>query len=275
MTPELRDALTRLASAPERFLFFDYDGTLSPIVSRPEEAVTPPESIRYLRKLSRHSGTRVAVVTGRPLESIQKQVGAPDLVFAAVHGLVIHARDFHFVQPQAQRFQPTIRRAVGRLESALGGREGVAIEDKGLTVAVHYRRAAPSDAEDALRTSRRVAAELKGVRRLEGKKVVELGPDVDWDKGRAVELILERLCGPEWPGRLAVLYVGDDRTDEDAFRRLADRAKDAVTVHVGFRDPTAARYRVRDPDGVTEILAALARLLESPPGASWNKLEQP
>jgi trehalose-phosphatase len=249
MNASLREALAGLAATDERFLFFDYDGTLSPIAIRAALAVTQPGVLEQLEALARQPGTRVGIVTGRPLDEIRSRIPLSSVFFAAVHGLIIEGPGISLISPEAERLRPAIRRAVSELDSALDGMEGVELEDKGLTVAVHFRRASDKDAEKAAAESRRLASETDGIRPMEGKEVVELRPDIDWDKGRAVELLLERMAGPDWEGRVAVFYVGDDQTDEDAYRRLGS--------------PTGAQYRVQGPDDVLAVMAELNSILES------------
>ncbi len=258
MIPSLEEALARLASHAERYLFFDYDGTLCPIVSRPAQATVHRETVRCLEDLSHIPGTHLGVVTGRSLVDIRERLPVTSLIFAAVHGLVIDGGKLSFIQPEAVRLAPAIRHAAGRLRSELGDLEGVEVEDKELSVAVHYRRAESLEADRAALTARRIASQEVNIRCVEGKKVVELRPDVDWDKGKAVEFIVEELSGSGWKGRVGMFYAGDDRTDEDAFLCLG---AGAVTVHVGEMEPTAARFRVKGPDEIIEVVNKLALLL--------------
>jgi trehalose-phosphatase len=258
MKGDLQHALSGLAAPDERFLFFDYDGTLSPIASRAAVAFTQPGALEELETLAQRPATRVGIVTGRPLEEIRSRIPSRSFFFAALHGLVIEGPDVSMVFPEAARLKPVIRKAVSELESELEGLEGVYIEDKGLTAAVHYRQANDDASKKAANESRRIASAHEGIRTLPGKEVVELRPDVDWDKGSAIEWILEQTAGSDWEERVGVLYVGDDQTDEDAFRRLGSRA---VTVRVGDSGATHAKYRVSGPADLVTALAELNSLL--------------
>lgn len=259
MTGALRAALAEIARKPHRYLFFDFDGTLSPITDRPQDAAAHPDILAPLESLCRQPRTTLTVVSGRPVSDIRERLPLPGLVVAGVHGLVIDGPSFHQTHSDAARVEPLIQRAADRLGREIGALEGIVIENKGITVAVHYRRAGSSDAEHARSAARDVVRSFPGIRALEGKKVVELRPDIDWDKGRAVSFILERLSGSTWESRGGVLYMGDDRTDEDAFRVLDGKA---VTVKVGELGSTAARYRVRDPDEVVGLVRELLSLIE-------------
>jgi trehalose 6-phosphate phosphatase len=258
MRASLEEALAELASCDERYLFFDYDGTLSPLARRAADAVSHPDALAHLDTLSCLSGTTVGVVTGRPIEDIRIRVPLPAIVFAALHGFIIEGPGISMTEPGALRAQPALRRAVDRLKDSLRGLSGVDVEDKGLTVAVHFRRASRRDAEHAAQESRRISDQETGIRYLEGKEVVELRPDVDWDKGRAVEFIVEQLAGSAWRGRVGLLYAGDDQTDEDAFRRLGAKA---VTVRVGEEGDTLAQHLVEAPQDVIDLMGRLASLI--------------
>lgn len=233
-------------------ILLDYDGTLTPIVARPEDAVLAPAMRRTLAALARHC--TVAIVTGRGLEVIRELVGLEGVVYLADHGLQMLLTGGEAQHPDAvSRFEPLIRRVVEDLRGALSQVQGVLIESKRYSVAVHYRLAAEEDVPGVRRVVDTTLARTPELRLLEGKKVWELQPDLVWDKGTAVSWLLERLHVA--PGQ--VVYVGDDVTDEHAFRVLRGGASTVVVQSTPRR--TAAGYRVSN---VEEVGALLARLLD-------------
>ncbi len=254
---ELPSALSHLeqALAPLRgrqpVVFLDFDGTLSPIVQRPEDARLLPGMQEILENLARVA--RVAVVSGRDAADVRERVGLPEIACAGSHGFeVLGPGDRRHVHEGAEAYLEPLDRAESELQEALKGIDGCQVERKRFALAVHYRRVAGNQVaavEDAVVA---VAGRHAQLRRTGGKKIHELRPDLDWDKGRAVRWLLRDLV----PDRDAVpIYLGDDVTDEDAFAALEDQG---VTVAVGReRRPTRARWGLADPAEVARFLEAL------------------
>lgn len=242
-----------LGAAQRILACFDYDGTLVPIRPTPEEAVAGAPVREALAALARRPDTDVAVVSGRPLSNLENLVPREGLWLVGHHGLAVRTpagEETSMIDEAAAHEALEPLRARTREIVAWG--EGLRFEDKGAGLALHYRLAASSLAERASEAFREVADALDGFSLLEGKKVLEVRP-AGVDKGRAVEALRSRV-----DGRTAPLYVGDDTTDEDAFRALK-AVPEALTVKVGD-GVTAARYRVDGPDDVLELLRRLVRL---------------
>jgi alpha,alpha-trehalase len=237
-------------------VFLDFDGTLSPIVDRPEDARLLPSARDPLAALSRRRV--VAVVSGRDLDDVMGRVAIDGLWYVGGHGLQLArpggGREEH---PEVAACLPALERAARTLETSLRGIEGVQVERKRLGVAVHYRRAAAVAGDRVNRTVRSVAAQEKRLRIAEGRKVRELRPDVQWDKGHGVRWVLD-LQGPA-AGPVHPIYIGDDLTDEDAFRAVRERGTGIVVR--GRDGATAARYVLDDPGAVARFLQALDRTL--------------
>jgi len=266
VTPARRDlpsALDRLAELGERLggrrlaLFLDYDGTLSPIVSRPEQAVLAPETRAVLERLSRRA--TLAVVSGRGLADVQRLVGLESIVYAGNHGFEIRGPGGTALSYEVGReFLDDLAAAAEGLRGELEPVPGAWVEDKTHSLSVHYRQTPDERAGEVEAAVDRVLEERPRLRKHYGKKVLEVRPRVEWDKGRAVLWLLEAL-GLEGEAVLP-LYLGDDVTDEDAFRAVAGRGAGILVAEPAR--PSAAEYRLRSPDEVRRFLEGLAARLE-------------
>jgi trehalose 6-phosphate phosphatase len=219
----VNDGLAQLRSEPGRAaVLLDVDGTLAPIVTRPELAAVPEETRAELRRLvSRYA--LVACVSGRTGEEAAQLVGVSGVVYVGVHGLEL--------APEAERWRGALR--------PFAAERWPWLEDKGLTVAFHWREA--EDERDARRSLEAVAerARAAGLEARWGRKVLELRPPVEADKGTAVgALLAER-------GLRRALYAGDDTTDLDAFRGL-DGLEVGVRVAVASAEAPVGLRKAAD-----------------------------
>ncbi len=250
------EEITRCIGGGPLAVFLDYDGTLTPIVARPELAVLSAEMRTTLDRLS--TQCLVAVVSGRGREDVAKLVGLPDLLYAGSHGFDIAGPGGLVSQHrEGQHFVPIIAEAEAELRREIGKTEGALVEGKTYAIAVHYRLVAEHEVPAIEAIVDRVVASHPELRKTGGKKVFELRPRMDWDKGRAVLWLLDTLG---LNGREATpIYIGDDLTDEDAFAALKGRG---LSLLVSERPlPTAADYRLHDTDEVGAFLGALSKLL--------------
>lgn len=229
----------------------DYDGTLAPIVTDPDRAFPRPESVAALRALAGLPGVTAAVVSGRALADLRRLSGlggVASIVLVGSHGAEFDA-GWELPEPAVARLVE-LRRALRELAA---GRDGVALEVKPASVAVHVRRADPQVGRQVMDAVRAGPARWSGITVTEGKAVIELAV-VQTDKGAALALLRDR-CGAD-----AVLFVGDDVTDERAFTRLSGAD---VGVKVG-EGATAAGYRLPGPADVTTLLECLVAQRRSP-----------
>ncbi|MCT8971531.1 trehalose-phosphatase [Microbaculum marinisediminis] len=238
-------------------VFLDYDGTLTPIVERPDLAVLSEEMRATVRTLA--GLCTVAIVSGRDRADVQRLVGLDGLIYAGSHGFDIAGPEgVCFQHEVGASFAAAVNEAAQRLRQMLAPVEGVVVEPKRFAVAVHYRQVAADrvpaveDAVDA------VLAEVPQLRKTFGKKVFELRPRLDWDKGRAVLWLLQAL-GLDGAAVLP-FYLGDDTTDEDVFAALEGRGI-GILVGCPARE-TAARYVLDRPADVRNFLARLAATLK-------------
>ncbi|MDB4948424.1 MAG: trehalose 6-phosphatase [Gemmatimonadetes bacterium] len=242
-------------------LLLDFDGTLAPIVERPELAGMPGATRAALERLRARPDVTLAVVSGRGLADVRALAAIDGIAYAGNHGMEIEGPGIHRIHPEALEARPALDEVVGRLAPALEGIPGAFVEDKGLTLSIHFRQA-PEAAVPRVRAAVHDAAAAHGdaLRVTAGKMVLEVRPRVDWHKGRAVRFLLEQMRPP---AGAPVLYLGDDRTDEDAFAALEDaRLGEGVIVADPLPGSTAARSFLHAPAEVGELFAALADAAE-------------
>ena len=233
------------------YLFLDYDGTLSPIVRDPGKAVLSLRMRGRLEALSETGRCRIAVISGRALEDIRRRVGIAGITYGGNHGLEVEGPEGNLrysVPEKARRALGDVRRAIEREISTI---PGTFLEEKGMTLTVHLRRVKRGEllfAAHALSEATRRIGCAKRSSCIRARRPSRIWPSVEWNKGKTVLWLLEKstIAGgePPWP-----LYMGDDRTDEDAFRAIREQG---VTVYVGAPRQTEARYYLRN---VREVAA--------------------
>lgn len=260
--PDVEEAWPLLTEAlPDGLLvLLDFDGTLAPIVDDPGQAQAPPAVVEDVRRLA--SAATVAVISGRDVDDVRARTDVPGVIHAGSHGLDLRWPDGRR-ERRGEEAADALAEAAERLEAALRDVPGVRLERKALSLAVHDRQVGEADRPRVERAVATVADALPGLRRGGGKRVHELRPAIDWDKGEAARLLLAR-CAPRqcW-------YLGDDRTDEDAFAALADEPA-AVTVVVdeaGTRE-SAARYWAAGVPAAQRVVARLASAVGRAAGAA-------
>lgn len=236
-------------------VFLDYDGTLTPIVDDPEDATLPPEARATIERLQGRCA--VAVVSGRDLDDVRGMVAIDDLHYAGSHGFDIltasgerhrHAREYLSDLDAAQE----------ELRPLLDPIPGAQLERKTFAIAVHHRKVQESDHARVQDAVEEVADAHPRLRLTGGKRIFELRPDVDWDKGRALRSVLDSL---DLAGSAFPLYVGDDVTDEDAFREINGRGVGIVVRGEDDDRPTRADYSLPDTAAACDFLDRLADAL--------------
>lgn len=243
----------RIAASAHLLLGLDYDGSLTLIVDDPSRAWLHTDVRDTLGCLAQHPATTVAVISGRALNDVRTRVGLATLVYAGNHGLDIQGPAFRFAEPTALREKEELQLLSHELTAELSAIQGAAVEDKSLTLSVHFRRVDPSQHNDVRRIVEATIVNKTDRFLLRmGNHVCEVRPNVEWNKGTAVCWISDRL---EKPGTL-VLYLGDDSTDEDAFLALREH----ITVKVGDPTHTSAHYHLEGPAEVKAFLEWLAQV---------------
>jgi alpha,alpha-trehalase len=235
-------------------VFLDYDGTLTPIVSHPEKALLSDSTRQTLQALAMQAS--VTILSGRDLNDVRQRVDIATITYGGSHGFDI-AGPRGLRKQVGTQFLPKLDMIEKELGKQLAGIAGAHVERKRFSIAAHYRNVNESDVPKVQRAVSEVAARHRELRRMEGKKVYELLPDIDWDKGKAVLWLLETL-GLE-RAKLRPIYIGDDRTDEDAFRGLGQCGVGILVSEQ--RRPTAASYSLKDPAEVDRFLRELVATL--------------
>jgi trehalose-phosphatase len=254
----------RIRQAGQIALLFDFDGTLSPIANRPELPRLSSSNRKELQALARARGVAVGVVSGRGLRDLRRRVGLRGIYYAGNHGLELEGPGLRFLHPAAAAARTDLVRIARELRKRLAGVPGVLVEDKTLSLSLHLRRVSTARRAHAwglfVRTVKPYL-ERGAIRVTRGKRVLEVRPAVDWDKGSAVKLIRRQLERDRSSRKILLCYLGDDETDEAAFRALG---ADDVAVFVGARKRTsAASYYLRDPGEVEDFLKRVTSLRRS------------
>jgi trehalose 6-phosphate synthase/phosphatase len=242
-----------MGERPRAVVFVDYDGTLTPIVEHPDRAHLDQATQKALLALAGAAHIELAVVSGRSLADLRNRVPADGMTLIGNHGLEIEGPGLHWSHPQTSEWTDTLAHASNALDELRV--RGAWVEQKGSTLSWHVR-AVPQEHWGP--TLRRGAAVLtdEGLEAVIGKAVVEGRPPLGWNKGRALLYVLQHRYGDEWPARVRALYIGDDRTDEDAFRALRGIGR---SIRVGETGTTTeADYLLPDPAAVVRILEWLA-----------------
>jgi trehalose-phosphatase len=259
--PSASDAAEEISKRAENkrlALFLDYDGTLTPIVARPEEAILSDSMRRTLKELAEHC--IVAIISGRDLPDVRRLVGIETIFYGGSHGFEIAGpKARHIEAQQGKAYLPALDTAQKALEERLADIPGAVVERTKFSIAAHYRNVEEGREGVVEEAVDRVLSDHPELRKTGGKKIYELQPEVDWNKGKALLWLIEKL-GLDRPEVLP-LYIGDDVTDEDAFRVLAGRG-----IGIVVRDAprsTAAQYALEGPDAVQQFLRLLLRTLIS------------
>lgn len=257
------EILPQIKAAEKAMFLLDYDGTLVPIAPSPDMAQLSPQTRGVLKQISLCAAFELAIISGRSLPDIKALVGLENIAYAGNHGLEIECPQGKFTSPTSVKFRPLLEIVEQRIKEELAGIEGVFIEDKGLTLSVHYRLVQEplvKEVRGLLLKAVQGCMKEGNFKLTRGKKVIEIRPPLEWDKGKAIEWLLE-IYGR--PGSLPI-FAGDDATDEDGFKVV--RELGGIPIFVGRESvPSSADYCVSSPE---ELCCWLAKFSESCGGKS-------
>ncbi|KAG1354489.1 putative Trehalose-phosphate phosphatase A [Cocos nucifera] len=275
------EQITACAKGKKIALFLDYDGTLSPIVDNPEHAYMPSAMRTAVKNVAKYFPT--AIISGRSRDKVYEFVGLTELHYAGSHGMDImgpvresesigdhpncirstdkQGKEVNLFQP-AGEFLPMIDEVFRSLVENVKDIRGAKVENNKFCVSVHYRLVDEKSWPAVAHCVCDVLKDYPRLRLTRGRKVLEIRPVIDWDKGKAVEFLLESLgvnhCNDALP-----IYIGDDRTDEDAFKVLMERNRGYGILVSSVPKESNALYSLRDPSEVMEFLNSLVKWKKS------------
>ena len=240
--------LGEIRRAPGLGLFSDFDGTLVRLRKHPRQVRLPGRMRERLMALSRQVRV-VGIVSGRGIADLRRRAKVPHVWYAGAHGFYLMTPGNREISLLTRGERATMRRVRRSLAGALAGLRGVRLEPKEATLAVHYRAASSKTAARARQVIEGVIEEHEGVSLMAGKKVWELLPNSHTDKWTAISYILRHSRKGPAGGRILPIFLGDDVTDERVFRKM-----EGISVAVGKKHKTAARYYLRSPAEVAKFL---------------------
>ncbi len=249
------ETIARRAKGKRLAIFLDYDGTLAPIVDTPDQAFMDDATRDAVVELARHC--TVGIISGRDLDDVRRMADIDSIIYSGSHGFDISGPEgLHLENEVGTEFLPVLDQAEKELAEALAAVEGGLVERKRFAIAIHYRLVAAEQVEQVEAAVDRAATAHPELRKAYGKKIFELQPDMDWHKGKALLTLLEAL---HMDGEdVLPVYIGDDVTDEDAFRALQGRGIGIVVRDEPYE--TAAAFSLVHPGQVREFLQKLSPL---------------
>lgn len=222
-------------------LFLDFDGTLLPIRKDPEQCYLSPDTNKLLESILGSRKSAVAILSGRSLSDLRKRLSVHGVFYAGSHGLEISGPGIRFAHKGARSAKPALDSILRSLQKEINGCEGVLIENKSYSFALHYRNAAKETVPFIRKLFYSMITKKPGYAQsftvMRGKKVLELLPRVSWNKGTAALHIMRKLGGNYLP-----ICVGDDSTDETLFKAFCETG---ITIRVGPSRKTAAKYYLK------------------------------
>ncbi len=263
MSRPLFDALdeigAQVARAPHVLIVLNFDGTLNPIQPDPRTVYLAQPMAETLRALASHERVSMALISGRERADLQARALVPGLIYIGNHGLEISGPGLLFVEPAALASRPAQQVLFAEFKNRMQAVPSVIVEDKGLTLSVHYRMAPPETHETIRQQVHAALANSSHPFQLtQGDMVYEIRPRGTWNKASAISWLQEKLAKPG----LLTIYAGDSPTDEEAFTALPE----VITIRVGPGTETVAKYTVAGPGEVARFLAWLDGLLKPAPG---------
>lgn len=241
-----------IRDAKRIWLGLDFDGTLAPIEDRPDRVELPLPTREALRSLSTQAGTHVAIISGRELCNLRRIVGLESLAYSGNHGLEIEGPNLAYTSDHSAALCNELIEMADAISRLLANVEQVFVENKRLSLSVHYRLVRPEAHRVVREAVAVVARRHESLHVVPGAMVWEIRPRLPVSKGTAALWLRERQSGLD----ALPVFIGDDVTDEDAFQAFPD----GITIKVGAQRPTAARYAVAGHEKVYWFLTSLLLL---------------
>jgi trehalose-phosphatase len=249
------DKLKNKIKGRRLFIFLDFDGTLAPIAQTPAKAVIPGETKILLNRLSRRTGVKVAIISGRSLKDVKRKLGLHNIIYSGNHGLEIDGPRVEFSPLVSRGYGIALKALKNTLAKKLYPVKGIILEDKGISLSLHYRLVSDGQIPPVKKIFREaVKPYLKAgrVKLSSGKKVWELRPPLEWDKGKVVAWLFRSQKLARGKNKALPVYIGDDLTDEDAFKALKHKG---ISILVGSPlRSSGADFYVRNTSEVARLL---------------------
>ncbi len=249
------DSIIQAWAEKHIILFLDYDGTLTPIAQSPWQATLSRENKELVECLAKIPVFQVVIISGRTLVDVKQMVRVKGVIYIGNHGWEIEGSSMHFESLVPVQLSSTMEKIKYELMAQLSDIPGAFVEDKGMTLSVHYRMVARDKEVKVRRIFEHICmpyCRQNEIKVHAGKKVLEIKPPVAWDKGKAALWLLRKQEILHGKGIVLPVYIGDDSTDEDAFEALKNKGITALVGHPGSF--SAAQYCLAGPQEVTELL---------------------
>lgn len=260
------EIVVRIKEVEHILLVIDYDGTLTPIVEKPELANLSPQVKECLQELAGNPQVTLGIISGRALEDLRERVGINGIIYAGNHGLEIKGPGITYVNSMAKRTKPLLHSLGQNIGTKLADIKGAIIEDKGLTLSLHYRLVGEAQVGELNKIFYEITKPLAASGRIKvgkGKRVYEVKPAKDWDKGKAIALIAQNLKGK---GKPLMIFLGDDVTDYDGFRLVDDSGGISIYVtescQLTANSYQLAQYLLCSPKETYQFLTMLGEVLK-------------
>jgi trehalose 6-phosphate phosphatase len=258
--------LDQIRKARHIMFLSDFDGTLTPIMERPDIVVLSKATGNLLRSLATQDCFTVGIISGRSLTDLKARVNINGLIYVGNHGFEIEGPGINYINPIIEKITPVYQAIRQILISSFSDFKGVFIEDKGITLSIHYRQVEEEKETLVKKLVERATsspASLGLFKVTTGKKVYEVLPAVDWDKGKAVRFLMKKFGKGGRNGGLLPIYLGDDMTDESVFKMI-DKYDSGISVRIG--EPVAdstADYYLTSPEEVRDFIAKLLQFVQT------------
>ena len=253
------DSIEKKISRNNLFIFLDFDGTLTPIVSAPEKAILPEDTKKLLKEMSENPRIKLVFISGRSLEDIMSKIGIKNAIYSGNHGLQLDGPKIKFEPLILPGYQMIVDRIKEELRQKISRIQGAFVEDKGLTLSLHYRLAKKKEIPVLKKIFKETVTLYllrNKIRVKSGKMVIEVRPPAEWDKGKVVLWLLAKSFIVSKGESILPVYLGDDVTDEDAFCAIKNKG---LTILVGKPKKSHAQYYLKDHNEVQDFLK---RILE-------------
>ncbi|MDI6864760.1 trehalose-phosphatase [Thermodesulfovibrio yellowstonii] len=235
------------------FLFFDFDGTLVPIMKNPDDCYLSDNVRESLWNLK--NKIKIAIISGRDLEDLKRRVCVDGIYYSGSHGLQIEGPDIEYYDSEAQRLKPNLDKIYTKVKELSDKFAGAFIEKKSFSFTLHYRQVEDKQRKELKNLFFEIIDSFgeKNIKVLNGKMVFEVLPAVDWNKGRAVSFMLNKFDEITLP-----IFFGDDLTDETVFKEIKDIG---LSVKIGYSKNTIAKYFLKNQAEVYKFIKIIQKAL--------------